>query len=290
VYISEGRDAQIISALQEVASSHRGATCVWTFKDAAYHRTGFTLASPKPAPLCAAVVALVGAALKCIDLRTHVATHPRLGVVDHISCHPLASTSTLATASETAHQIGRQVGRELNIPVLYYGAAHHSGRRLAEIRRAAGYFKGSAGGVWEGSVNKGEAPLPPDCGPSTVSERSGILCLGAAPWVVNYNIALSTSDLDSARRIARAVSTRGGGPAGVEAMALPHSDGTIEIACNLLDASVTPQEEVLALVSALAEGAGVGVLAGYTTNKQPEELVQIALRQLSGDSDDVVRH
>ena len=43
-----------------------------------------------------------------------------------------------------------------------------------------------------------------------MSERSGILCLGAAPWVVNYNIALSTSDLESARRIARAVSTRGG--------------------------------------------------------------------------------
>eukprot|EP00976_Prorocentrum_cordatum_P060465 1175905-Prorocentrum_minimum.AAC.3 len=85
---------------QEVASSHRGATCVWTFKDAAYHRTGFTLAAPKPAPLCAAVVALVGAAVKCIDLRAHVATHPRLGVVDHISCHPLASTSTLASASE----------------------------------------------------------------------------------------------------------------------------------------------------------------------------------------------
>eukprot|EP00959_Pyramimonas_sp_CCMP1952_P291489 6097258-Pyramimonas_sp.AAC.1 len=61
-------------------------------------------------------------------------------------------------------------------------------------------------------MHKGEAPLPPDCGPSTVSERSGILCLGAAPWVVNYNIALSTSDMDSARRIARAVSTRGGPP------------------------------------------------------------------------------
>eukprot|EP00959_Pyramimonas_sp_CCMP1952_P308246 6450905-Pyramimonas_sp.AAC.1 len=65
-------------------------------------------------------------------------------------------------------------------------------------------------------------------------------------------------------------------------MALPHADNTIEVACNLLDTSVTPPEKVLALVNHLAEEAGVKVLAGYTTNKQPEELMQIALRQLSG--------
>eukprot|EP00976_Prorocentrum_cordatum_P060466 1175905-Prorocentrum_minimum.AAC.4 len=54
---------------------------------------------------------------------------------------------------QTAHQIGRQVGSDLNIPVFFYGAAHHDGRRLADIRRAAGYFKGSAGGVWEGKFD-----------------------------------------------------------------------------------------------------------------------------------------
>jgi glutamate formiminotransferase len=57
---------------------------------------------------------------------------------------------------------------------------------------------------------KGESPLPPDYGPSEVSERSGLVCLGALPWVVNYNLVLQTEDLSKARQIARAVSTRGG--------------------------------------------------------------------------------
>jgi hypothetical protein len=67
----------------------------------------------------------------------------------------------------------------------------------------------------------------------------------------------------------------------VEAMALPHSEGTVEIACNLLDISITPQEGVLAFVERMSQEAGIKVLGGYTTNKSPDELMQIALEQLS---------
>jgi glutamate formiminotransferase len=77
-----------------------GAHVVWTFRDAAYHRTGFTLAAPRAAPLSAAVVALVGAAFSQLDLRGHAASHPRLGVVDHVSCHPLEPPSTVEAATE----------------------------------------------------------------------------------------------------------------------------------------------------------------------------------------------
>jgi hypothetical protein len=42
-----------------------------------------------PAQLTGAAAAVAEAALDVIDLRTHDATHPRLGAVDHISCHPV---------------------------------------------------------------------------------------------------------------------------------------------------------------------------------------------------------
>jgi hypothetical protein len=100
VYVSEGRCAQTLDALQRAASSVPGASVVWTFRDTAYHRTGFTLAAARAAPLSAAVLALVGAAFARLDLRTHAASHPRLGVVDHVSCHPLEAASTVADAAE----------------------------------------------------------------------------------------------------------------------------------------------------------------------------------------------
>ncbi len=49
---------------------------------------------------------LARAALETIDLRSHAASHPRLGVVDHISCHPLGRDAALTAAAETARSIG----------------------------------------------------------------------------------------------------------------------------------------------------------------------------------------
>lgn len=42
------------------------------------------------------------------------------------------------------------------------------------------------------------------------------MTIGAVPWVVNYNVPLHTDDMTAARAVAMAVSTRGGGPAGVQ--------------------------------------------------------------------------
>lgn len=55
----------------------------------------------------------------------------------------------------------------------------------------------------------------------------GIATVGAVPFVVNYNVLLRADDLQLARRIARAVSSRGGGLPCVEAMALPHDQGEL---------------------------------------------------------------
>lgn len=56
--------------------------------------------------LAAAAVALSDAALQALDLRQHDAAHPRLGVVDHISCQPVGSNAQLSEAADMAHSIG----------------------------------------------------------------------------------------------------------------------------------------------------------------------------------------
>ena len=84
----------------------------------------------------------------------------------------------------------------------------------------------SCAGNWIGNQL---AALPPGCrqdlGPAEVDQRSGVALIGAVSWVTNYNVALRSCDVAAARGIARSLSERGGGIAGVQAMALPHGQG-----------------------------------------------------------------
>lgn len=90
--------------------------------------------------LAATVLTVAQHALAHIDLSSHQAQHPRLGVVDHVSLHPLGPDASLSLAAQAATAIGQQLSQPpLQLPVYYYGAAHATGcRRLAEIRRNLG--------------------------------------------------------------------------------------------------------------------------------------------------------
>ena len=106
--------------------------------------------------------------------------------------------------------------------------------------------------------------------------------LGCTQFVSNYNVPLCTSDLPTARRIAAAVRERGGagtprgaGLAHVEALALPHCDGFIEVACNLLNEAVTPPAAVLQRVRELAEAEGIGVGEAYTIGVSQAEALRM---------------
>ena len=65
------------------------------------------LMSDADAPqLASAAVQLARAAIELLDLRQHAASHPRLGVVDHVSLQPAGSGSALDAAAEAAQAIG----------------------------------------------------------------------------------------------------------------------------------------------------------------------------------------
>jgi hypothetical protein len=86
-----------------------------------------------------AAVHLASKALECLDLRRHAATHPRLGVADHISCHPLGGAASLQDAAALATSIAQQLSSGPHqLPIYLYGSASQQGRRLADIRRQLG--------------------------------------------------------------------------------------------------------------------------------------------------------
>ncbi|KAG2438603.1 hypothetical protein HXX76_005153 [Chlamydomonas incerta] len=374
VYISEGRDKALIGKLETAAQATPGVALVHVFQDEPYHRTGFTLVSGQPDRLTEAVVRLSRAALQLLDLRRHDASHPRLGVVDHIALHPLGGlapaaavqygaapatsgpgpttvwvppppgSTPLAVAATCANLIARQLsppqaeeeeedeavaeavaeagsGRSAQgiggsssgsrlvttaaasgqgqgqgeeqvppLPVYFYGHAHPSRRGLADIRRQLGYFRRSPEGGWRGGLEAQQLPagndlsaFPPDLGPAAAPARWGVVTIGATPWVVNYNVPLYGVDLATARKLAKAISERGGGMPGVQAMALQHADGLVEVACNLLDAAACPPGTLQARLEGIAGAWGLDssqVRPGYQTNKSPEELLRAAVAAL----------
>lgn len=232
VYVSEGRDAAVVDSLLELASGNAGAALGAHFVDQPYNRSSYTLVGRSPEGLSAAAVALARAALAALDLRRHAASHPRLGTVDHISLHPLGSDGRPAAAgmpeaAAAARLVAEALGQGPHaVPTYLYGAAHPQARPLADLRRRLGYFRPqAAGGQWQGALPPPPAPLPPCFGPAEPPPDAGVCCVGAVPWLVNFNVLLDTADAAAAREVARAVGERGGGLPSVQAMALQHGDG-----------------------------------------------------------------
>jgi len=263
VYVSEKNADRCLSILTK-----EKVKLLSHFVDAAYKRCSYCVGGPGTSE---AIIALAMDALERIDLRMHIGSHPRLGVVDHVSCHPLGS-ATMEDAVHTAHTIANALSTK--IPVLLYGGAHEHGRTLAETRRLTSYFQ---------DLTNVRLEIKPDLGPHIINPSLGLLCCGAVPHVLNYNIQLSSDcPIATAKKIASAIRTRQSEHddpflkgnrrlLGVEALAL-HHDNQIEIACNLLDADTTPPSAVLDRVTRAALHYGTEVTNHYVIGRTKAEL------------------
>lgn len=146
VYISEGRDSALLDTLAEVINTagegeenvvgvdnkgDLGAKLITEFRDPMYHRTGFTIGG-SPKGVQRAAIAASRHALGAIDLRLHKPNHPRLGVVDHVSVHPVGTSIVSMLRAESSAEIIAETLGEEGLPVLTYGKLK-GGKRLAEV-------------------------------------------------------------------------------------------------------------------------------------------------------------
>ncbi|KAJ0630695.1 putative 5-formyltetrahydrofolate cyclo-ligase, Glutamate formimidoyltransferase [Helianthus annuus] len=282
VYISETRNKSALESIERAAKLFPDAPIVNKFEDHTYNRVGYTLVSKSSDSSSKnAVFSMVKAAYESIDFDLHSGSHPRLGVVDHICFHPLASTS-LDQVAITAKDLAKDVGSILQVPTYTYGAAHKEQRSLDAIRRELGYFKPNATGhQWSGGLQSAVLPLEPDEGPAQAVKAKGVAVIGATKWVDNYNVPVFCTDISTVRRIAKRVSGRGGGLASVQSMALVHDNNVIEVACNLLEPSAVGGEQVQGLVEQLGTEAGVSVGKGYFTDLSQDDIIQTYLKLTS---------
>jgi len=249
--ISEGRRADVLDACA-AAVRQSGARLLDVKPDASHNRTVYTFAG-EAKQVVDAVLALVDAAIRQIDLRQHKGEHPRMGAVDVVPFVPIEDV-TMAECVSIAGEVGAEVARRHNLPVyLYEEAARQPSRRnLEDIRR----------GEFEGLAAKMQKPeWAPDFGPSVPHPSAGAVVIGARMPLIAYNINLATNRLDVAKRIAAAVRHSSGGLRYVKAMGIALTDrGIVQVSMNLTNFEKTPIARVFELVKREAARDGVAIL------------------------------
>jgi glutamate formiminotransferase len=260
--VSEGRRPEVVDALLAAVRSVSGVTVLDASSDPAHNRSVFTIAGDA-APLKAAVVGLVAAAVERIDLRTHRGEHPRLGAVDVVPFVPVDGV-TMAECVALAKETAAEVATRFQLPVyLYEEAASSPARRsLEDIRR--GEFEGLA-------AKMASAEWQPDAGPSRPHPTAGATVIGARMPLIAFNINLATDRLDVAKKIASAIRHSSGGFRFVKAMGIALGDrGIVQVSINLTNYEKTPMHRVFDAVHREAARYGVAVLESEIIGLTPQ--------------------
>jgi len=209
-----------------------------------------------------------------IDYTSHSGTHPTLGAVDHVSFYPLG-TASLSQAKDEALLFASSLSCVHSVPVYLYGAASDKGIRLKDIRKSLGYFSSSRSAS---SSTDSSLSLSPDMGPSLSLSppHLGITCVGAVPFVMNFNMRFRESDeRERVKQVTKYVRQ----DKVVEALTLSHSN-SLEVTCNLLSPSLYSPEKVLERAKEKAKEVGVSIVSSYCTGPSEDELLAMLKESL----------
>jgi len=245
----------------------RGGPVVNVFEDFKYNRTGVTLAG-KLESVAKDVEEIFVLAMENLSLEDHFGTHPRIGVMDNVLFSPV-NPSEMPHLEVFAQRLCQELASSCGDSKCVFYSVQFP---LANIRRATPYFQAFNGPIDENFDKTAEIGAF-IAGRTSLHPKKGLTCVGAVPWVTNFNIPLVSNDIQKAREVAQAIRSRGGGEhalQSLEAVGLEHQ-GQVEIACNLLNLSVTPLQLVQSKVEELADAR-----KGYIIGKGWDDLVHLA--------------
>jgi glutamate formiminotransferase len=190
-----------------------------------------------------------------------VTPHPTVGLVDHVSVLPLApytftddaggKRSAIENDPPTTGLVAQRIGESLvsaGVNVLYYGYADLvSQRPLATVRRESTTF-------FQPTISSTSSSENRNGGVSNPGKGRGQATVGAPNcFTENFNIRLRPHTPKAiAQSLTRHVRERDGGLPFVEALTLRYGQDQYEVACNLLDPSVTAATDIIERVQSWA--------------------------------------
>ncbi|HEX7079067.1 MAG TPA: glutamate formimidoyltransferase [Candidatus Eisenbacteria bacterium] len=284
---SEGRNKPVVQAIAAEISRDRSIRLLDQEMNADHNRSVITFVGEPEAVLEAAFRG-VQKASELIDMRQHRGEHPRMGATDVLPFVPVGST-TLERCVDLARKAGERIGRELGIPVFLYEAAASRPTRqnLADVRR--GEYEGLTAAI--GS----DPERTPDFGPDAIHPRAGATAVGARLPLLAFNVNLGTSDVEVAKRIAKAIRFQSGGLRYVKALGFELKErGIVQVSMNLVNTWGTPVHRVFALIRDEAERYGVPIVGsevvGLVCQDALVDVAEHALRLESFSRDQILEN
>lgn len=260
---SEGRRPAALDAIAAALHGHaaRGVRILDIESDPDHNRSVFTLVAP-PQAMVAALFDAIKTAAGLIDLEQHRGAHPRIGATDVVPFVPLRGME-LADCVKLARELGQRVGDELQIPVYLYEAAATRPDRvnLADIRH--GEYEGLKAEI---SANPNRRP---DFGPARLGP-AGATVIGARTLLIAYNVFLTTSDIEIAKKIAKTVRHSSGGLRQVKALGLL-VNGKAQVSMNLTDFHKTPIHMAVEMIRREAQRYGVAIESSEIIGLLPQQ-------------------
>ncbi|MEW6661063.1 MAG: glutamate formimidoyltransferase [Bacillota bacterium] len=266
---SEGRRPEVIQQILNVIQGVEAVKLLDHSSDQSHNRSVVTFVGEPQAVKRAAFLA-VKKAQELINMEEHRGEHPRMGATDVIPFVPIAGI-TMEDCVELARELGREIGEKLEIPVYLYEAAATRPERKSLPNVRKGEFEGL----------KETIHLPerqPDFGPARVHPTAGATAVGARPPLIAYNINLSTSDVNVAKAIARAIRGSSGGYRSIKALGVMLEDKNVaQVTINVCNFREVPLHRVFETVKSEASRCGVSIIGSEIVGLVPmEALVEAA--------------
>jgi len=261
---SEGRNKKTIDAIYNAIKKHKEVELLDFTPDPDHNRTDVTIVG-SPERVKAAAMDI---GLKCVDLidmNKHKGEHPRMGALDVVPFIPVSNIA-MEECIELANDFAKNFSKKTNVPCfLYEDAAKRDDRKnLADVRR--GEFEGL-----KKEIGKNPDKVP-DYGPNKIHPTAGATAVGARFFLIAYNVNLGTSDIEIAKKIAKAVRHSSGGYRYVKAMGFEIKERKIvQVSMNLVNYKQTSIFRVFETIKNEAERYGIPVIGSEVVGLIPLE-------------------
>ncbi len=259
--VSKETDPVVFDKLVSVANSIPGCTLLNVQTDGSHNRCVFTMVG-SPAGIEEAAFQLTKTATELIDMTKHQGQHPRMGATDVIPFVPTMDV-TLAECIDLSKRVAQRIWEELGVPSFLYedSATRPERRNLAKCRK----------GQFEGMPEKLLLPeWAPDYGERRIHPTAGITAIGARMPLIAFNVNLDTSDLEIAKRIAKAIRGSSGGFQYCKAIGIMLEDRNIaQVSMNMVNYEGTPLYYAYEMIRALADRYGVRIIGSELVGMTP---------------------
>ncbi len=258
---SEGRRPEVIEAITAEVKAVPGVKLLDVNPDPSHNRVVVTFVGEPEAVKLAAFRAC-SKATELIDMEKHEGEHPRIGATDVIPFIPVKDV-TMEECVALAQSLGEEIADKLGIPIyLYEDAAKIPTRRaLPDIRK----------GQYEGLKQEISKPeRHPDFGAPKMHPTAGATVVGARQFLVAFNINLSTSDVQIAKKIASTIREAKGGYKYCRAMGVMIEERNLaQVTINMINYTGTPLHRVFETVKSEAARYGVNVVGSEIIGLTP---------------------